>query len=389
MAVIGCLIQNEKAQAEILDRVDRSDFLSPELGELFEKLRDQWERAGRLDAVTVAALPAGQKVLAVRCCEAPIVYSAWASYIQAMLDASKGAKAQTIGLRLATGDCTAQEIQEAAGALGLLLAGREEVKRFSAPEGAAWFIRAMASGKDPALKTGFSRLDSYTAWAPGDFVVIGGRPSSGKTAFTLQLAMQMAGAGKRVVYYSYETSREKLTMRAAACDWGLDFDAVRRYTADLSRVSPLAIDRYSGRPFEIVEAAGRNAGWLKMDALAHRAQVVFIDYLGLVPGPGQTEYERATRVSKELHTMAQSTKLLVVALCQLNRAGAGGLPTMENLRESGQIEQDADNILLLHSEREGGRCTVRIAKNKDGVTGDLPFFFEGKKQRFYQREAGA
>lgn len=387
LAVIGCLIQNEKAQAEILDKVKKSDFLSPELGELFERLRHQWDENGRVDAVTVAALPQDQKVLALQCCEAPIVYSAYASYIKTMLDASKGAKAQTIGLKLATGDCTVEEIEEAVESLSLLLAGKEEVKRFSAMDGVIWFIKAMSEGKNPAMKTGFTRLDNYTAWAPGDFVVIGGRPSSGKTAFTLQLALQMAESGKRVVYYSYETSREKLTMRAAACDWGLDFDSVRRYSANLDRVSRFDMDRYSKRPFEIVEAAGRGTGWLKMDALAHKADVVFIDYLGLIPGSGQSEYERATRVSKELHTMAQSTKMLVVTLCQLNRAGAGTIPTMENLRESGQIEQDADNIILLHNDKERNNYVVRIAKNKDGVTGDLAYMFDGGKQHFYECEA--
>ena len=115
--------------------------------------------------------------------------------------------------------------------------------------------------------------------------------------------------------------------------------------------------------------------------------MVFIDYLGLIPGSGQSEYERATRVSKELHTMAQSTKMLVVTLCQLNRAGAGTIPTMENLRESGQIEQDADNIILLHNDKEHNNYVVRIAKNKDGVTGDLAYMFDGSKQHFYECEA--
>ena len=91
-------------------------------------------------------------------------------------------------------------------------------------------------------------------------------------------------------------------------------------------------------------------------------------------------------VSKDLHDFAQQTKICVVALCQLNRAGAGDLPTMENLRDSGQIEQDADNIILLHNDKETGKYTVRIAKNKDGITGDLPFNFIGSQQRFEEVE---
>lgn len=384
LAVLGCFIQNQKAQPAILDKLSPDDFTDPELAELFERLQALWSKAGRLDAVLASRLP--QKELVARCCEAPASYGAYESYIKAVRDGSLVARAQAIGLELAMQDVTAEDVEQAVQRLAALLGGKQEARSFTATEGMVWFIAAMTKGKPDYISTGFSRLDRYTAWSPGDFVVIGGRPSAGKTAFSLQLALQMAGAGKRVVYYSLETSREKLTMRAATCDMCLDYDQVRRYEVAMQDLDPEDFDRYSHRSFEVVEAGGRTAQWIKMDALRRKADVVIIDYLGLIPGQGVSRYEKITNVSQSLHEMAQGQKLLVIALSQLSRAGAGKLPTMEDLRESGQIEQDADCILLLHNDKENDKYTVRIGKNKEGITGDLPFQFLGKRQHFSEIE---
>lgn len=384
LAVLGCFIQNEKAQPAILDQLSPDDFTEPELAVLFERLQSLWSKEGRLDAVLASRLP--QKQLVTRCCEAPASYSAYGSYIKAVREGALVARAQAIGLQLAASDTTAEDVAQAAQRLASLLGGKQDTRSFTATEGMIWFIAAMTKGKPGYISSGFSRLDKYTGWSPGDFVVIGGRPSAGKTAFSLQLALQMAGAGKRVVYYSLETSREKLTLRAATCDMCLDYDQVRRYELDMNDLDPEDFDRYSHRTFDVVEAGGRTVQWMKMDALRRKADVVFIDYLGLIPGQGASRYEKITNVSQALHEMAQGQKLLVVALSQLSRKGAGCIPTMEDLRESGQIEQDADCILLLHNDKENDKYTVRIGKNKEGITGDLPFKFLGKRQHFSEIE---
>lgn len=93
---------------------------------------------------------------------------------------------------------------------------------------------------------------------------------------------------------------------------------------------------------------------------------------------------------KGLHTMAQQSKISVVALSQLNRAGDSE-PTMVNLRESGQIEQDADAILFLHQEmgadsEEDKKRKLLIGKNKEGETGFIDFQFDGTTQRFSDTE---
>ena len=133
---------------------------------------------------------------------------------------------------------------------------------------------------------------------------------------------------------------------------------------------------------EVVSAAGWTAEQIKSKAVQARADVIFVDYLTLMKASGKTPYERATQISMDLHTLAQQMEIAVIALAQLNRAGKGD-PDMTSLRESGQIEQDADAILLIHwPDQEDSTRELIIAKNKEGETGKNFLRFDGKHQTF-------
>ena len=144
----------------------------------------------------------------------------------------------------------------------------------------------------------------------------------------------------------------------------------------------------------MVDAAGWTVQQIKSKAVQLRAEIIIIDYLSLIRGEGKSLYERVTNISMELHTLAQANRIAVIALSQLNRAGKDE-PDMTSLRESGQIEQDADVILLLHEigrsvlDREAGGDADRrliIAKNKEGMTGAITLNFQGEYQRFCECE---
>ena len=117
--------------------------------------------------------------------------------------------------------------------------------------------------------------------------------------------------------------------------------------------------------------------------MAHGYDAIVIDYLGLMDPGERTNslYERVTKMSMALHRIAQKNNLLVIALCQLNRGGTE-IPKMEHLRESGQIEQDADVIVLLHSDEEKEEYTAIVAKNKTGKCGAIPLWYDREKQHF-------
>jgi replicative DNA helicase len=113
---------------------------------------------------------------------------------------------------------------------------------------------------------------------------------------------------------------------------------------------------------------------------------VFIDYLGLVQTANvvANSYERTTLISMALHNMAQKTGITVVALCQLSRQANKTEPDMSTLRDSGQVEQDADEVLFIHTPDEDERQKKKliVAKNKDGECGAFDIQFIGQYQRF-------
>jgi replicative DNA helicase len=117
-------------------------------------------------------------------------------------------------------------------------------------------------------------------------------------------------------------------------------------------------------------------------ALAKRQQIIIIDYLQIVTGPGKDEYSQVSAISKSLHVMCQSLGIFCLALCQLSRT-RGARPSLEDLRSSGQLEQDADAVLFLH--RQEGKDNERefvIAKNKEGECRTTNLHFDGKIQHF-------
>lgn len=230
-----------------------------------------------------------------------------------------------------------------------------------------------------------SQLDGQLAMEFGDFCLLGGRPSSGKSAFALEsVAYWGVKCGYRVGFYSHETSREKLTNRMVSFMSGVKLDDVKhsRLTEkELERVCDVA-SRVSEAPIDLISCAGKTVAEMQAFALERRHQIVVIDYLQIVSDPGKDEYSQVSSISKQLHVMCQSLGIFCLALCQLNRT-KGARPSLEDLRSSGQLEQDADSVMFLH--RQEGKDSEReliIAKNKEGECRTTRLHFDGPIQHF-------
>ena len=250
-----------------------------------------------------------------------------------------------------------------------------------------------------ALKNFFERYHKKVLYLPwfldqlngqlsmefGDFCLLGGRPSSGKSAFALEAAVYWAvKCGYRVGFYSCETSREKLTNRILAACARLPLDAIKRSRLDDRQLETLCdiSARINEAPIDLISAAGKTAAEIQAYALERRHQIVVVDYLQIVSDNGKDEYSQVSSISKALHTMCQSLKIFCLALCQLNRT-KGARPSLEDLRSSGQLEQDADSVLFLH--RQDGKNSEReliIAKNKEGECRSTRLQFDGPIQHF-------
>lgn len=221
---------------------------------------------------------------------------------------------------------------------------------------------------------------------PGDFILIGGRPSTGKSAWSLQCAEHWA-KDMKVGFFSLETNPEKLFDRLMASHAGLSMDVIKRNTISDSQWERICAmsSEIIGLDFEIILAAGMTPADIKAVTMMRGYQLIIIDYLQLIQSSGSNRTEQVTNISLALHRMAQDMQVTVVALSQLKRKGDDSTPDSSDLRESGQLEQDADVIMMLKLEDQDnpdGDRKMYITKNKEGTCPMIRLSFDGKHQRF-------
>ena len=391
-AVIGCLVISNH-QHELFSMLSAEDFQDIQNADAYTALREIWTRRGKIDEVLISGLSEETKTTVVTALDASFVPSNWKQYAELTKQNNIVARAGIIGMQLAGVDADIELVQQKADELIKIIYETTDAESLDMVNGLAQFMTEKQKPRT-YIKTGYKKIDRHTHIDKGDYIVVGGRPSAGKTAFTLSLALNIANTGCRVVYFSLETSTQKIMDRIMTAYCGLDFDKVKeqQLTSDDWTTVARKSDGLAKLPIEIVKASGKTVPWIRGESIRRKADVVFIDYIGLVASEGNSRYEKMTQTSLDIHNFAQQTGTTVFALSQLNRGGADREPRMEDLRESGQIEQDADVILLLHmpEQKNSGDVfrdfRVNISKNKEGAVGQVMMDFDGAHQQFFELE---
>lgn len=255
------------------------------------------------------------------------------------------------------------------------------------------------------IATGFTDLDSMTSGLqPGDLVIVAGRPSMGKTAFSINIAEHVAlEVNKPVAIFSMEMGGTQLAMRMIGSVGRLNQHTLRTGKLeddDWSRMTH-ALGRLNDAPIFIDETAALNSLELRSRARRlHRQNdglgLIVIDYLQLMSSPASKGSEnRATEISeisRSLKALAKELHVPVIALSQLNRSleqRPNKRPVMSDLRESGAIEQDADLILFIYRDEvynpdspDKGKAEIIIGKQRNGPIGKVELTFRGEYTRF-------
>lgn len=246
------------------------------------------------------------------------------------------------------------------------------------------------------IEWGLRVVGDYIRAKKGNFFVLGAEPSGGKTAFALE-QMWTFSRKHRVLFVSLETDEDTLFDRFISRLTGIPMDALMD-----GLLTPQQWAQYNAvreevrsRSFKLLPGAGLSVSGIKAAAIGYRADIVIIDYLQIIQMPGrkQSRYEIITDISMGLHIMAQSTGMIVIALSQVTNRDpqSRGKPlSIHSARESGQIEADADAILMLDKcvekeLRESGcnaNRVLRIVKNKNGRCCNIPLYFDGRTQSF-------
>lgn len=361
------------------------EHFPPDLQPVFAALSGLWNAKGKLDAVAACARYPEQKTAILDCaqeCEAEcirITRENVENWTQIIREQAALTRFQSLALQAGSALTTFADLPDLYSQMGeALTLDREEQDFKPIGELVDNYIRRLDE-KPRYIPSGIPVLDKHLHLAPGNLFIIGGRPSAGKTALSLQMACEQARRGLRVCYFSLETDPDTLTARIIANRLAAPLADVKGKTIPQSDLDGLA-DLHK-LPLYIRSASGKGVGWVKAQAQRMKAQAVYIDYLQLLAdGKAKDRYQQITGISIALHELAQTTGILVVALAQLNRNAAHASPSTADLKESGQLEQDADAILLLSSDGEAYQCV--LAKNKEGKIGEVPLTFDKPRQRF-------
>lgn len=274
-------------------------------------------------------------------------------------------------------------------------------------------IDRRAGGELAGLATGYPDLDAVLAGLrPGQLIVIGARPGGGKTAIGLNVAVNIAVAasegGAPTLFLSLEMPAVEIAGRVLAMSSGVPmhrFNKGERLTPDEVR-SLNAVNGPSGvgaAPLWIDDrcdlSAAEIASTLRRARRRHGIGLAVVDYLQLLTpeNPKDNRVQQVGTAARRLKQVARQTGVPVVCLCQLNREVEnrnGGKPRLSDLRESGEIEQHADAVVLLHTpagqpdEQSVWQIDAVVAKNRNGPVSDVPLAYKRPLMRFENHYRG-
>jgi replicative DNA helicase len=267
-------------------------------------------------------------------------------------------------------------------------------------------LHRLSIAKTPLTGTpsGFKDLDDLTGgFQPGNLVIIAARPSMGKSALVTNMAENAVVDGHAVALFSLEMSESELAQRFVASQARIRGEELRKGRVAENRWQKIlaACQRLSDAPLWVDDSS--DTGVLEVRAKARRLHhqlpnglgLIIIDYLQLMRHEGRVEsrVEQVGQISRGLKSLARELNVPVIALSQLSRAveqrGGEKRPILSDLRESGQIEQDADLVMFIYREEyydkdseRPGEADIIVAKHRNGPVGDLVLSFHKEYPKF-------
>ena len=423
-SVLGALLIDRDAIVEVADFLRAEDFYRPANGSIFAAVLDLYERREPIDIVTVSETLeragqletiGGRTYLSSLANQTPTAVHAvpYGRIVErkAVLRNLISAAGRIAGI----GYEDPAEIQEA-----IDRAERElfSVSQRRVVDGFSRLSRLLHDAYDrldylhahrgevSGIRTGFADLDALTTGLQkSDLVVVAARPSVGKTSFALNIAEYAAvHDGKSVGVFSLEMSKEQLVLRLLSSVSNIDSQRLRSgylEELDFARIAP-AMNALSEAPMYIDDTPSISTMELRTKARRLQAEsgldLVIVDYLQLMQATSTSRdanrVQEVSEISRGLKALARELSVPVIALSQLSRQPEmreSREPRLSDLRESGAIEQDADLVVFLWREKdrpaeegddEGEVIKLKLAKHRNGPTGEIDLWFKKKQTRF-------
>lgn len=392
IGVIGSLLIDSSIAGELFRSVSAEDFGRSDCRHIFEAARELYLSGAAVDALTIAhaAGPAYEAMIRETMRLTPTAAN-WKAYARDMREDRQLSELQEHAAAILSAQ-SVEEARENVQKAAAILGDRPGLRIVSWEQGLIEFLRRQQDTAPPNyLDWGFQPMNDALNVEPGDFVILGADSSVGKTAFALQLASQIAAKGNRVGFFSLETNDRKLIDRLVAQRGKIWMNQIKHKKLDKPDYEKIAgLGRAAEKlQLDIVNAAGMSVDDIRAVALARRYEIIFIDYVQLIRGSGEARWEIVTNISIALHTFAQSCGVTVVALSQISPPDktekSRRAISKDDLRESRQLKQDADVILLMTMADKNKASSIRflrVDKNKEGALATMAMNFHPQFMTF-------
>ena len=248
---------------------------------------------------------------------------------------------------------------------------------------------------EPRIEMEFETLNEIVGgFEAGDMIVIGARPAVGKSAFAAQMTNHFSDLGKKIGYFNLEMSEKQIYERFVSSLSGIGLTRIRRavnFTGDEKSRFDKANKILETKDKIVVTTGSQTVNSIKAICKNSEYDIIVVDYMQLIKPEGRYKGNRFAEVgdiSHSLKAIATDLGIPVIVLSQLNRASMGREdkePTMSELRESGDIEQDASVIILLWNlDEEGKKKGCKVEKDRQGKTGTVKMEFNGDLMKFVE-----
>ena len=402
-ALLGGIFYNIELFGDVAEIVNEDDFYKKEHSIIFKAMVDIYSSGKTIDPVLVNEVSKKQaeKVLEEIIDEITSSFNLLA-YAELIKEKSTLRKLGNIGAKITEiaykDDKSSDDIVDEAEALVLNLSNKVSkkeiipIKNISLQEIKRLEYMAENKSRTTGLSTGFVDLDKITSGLnKSDLIVLAARPAMGKTAFALNLLLNVA-KNKSVLFFSLEMSSSQLYQRLLAIEAGVPLHNIRTGFLDEGAWQNIGLATGKLSTSKIFIGDLPNVTVLEIRSLARKMKsrgeldLIIIDYLQLIKGRGgENRQQEISDISRALKGLARELDVPVIALSQLSRAVETRMdkrPMLSDLRESGAIEQDADIVAFLYREDyyipgtiNKGITELIIGKQRNGSTGTVKFNF--------------